>query len=263
MAGATTVLDWTEAGVGRASNNRRFYPVFIEIDVHDQPADEKYFDLLYGGELRPKAGYEFKGKLTLPSTINGEPVKIVGGFGASSQSNAQTKITHLFVMPDNQITQFADTAFRFCTNLQYVEWPNGLKEISDYAFAQCLALTSMNLSNAKDLVRIGNNAFRQGLAGDEIHVVFPASQIREIGGQVFANNTPGTIADITFGGIGDYLDFTKISYGSQFCRQTNGHANLRYVFYVTADTTAEQIRAFLADSKNASSFEMHTPNEEE
>lgn len=85
MADATATLDWTEAGVGRASNNRRFYPVFEEESVYNNVIGAEYLKDMgawNNGVLIGLAdGYSVQGKITLPATFNGKSVMGIGSGG--------------------------------------------------------------------------------------------------------------------------------------------------------------------------------------
>ena len=91
------------------------------------------------------------------------------------------------------------------------------------------ALTSMDLSNATRLSYIGSGAFRQGLAGD-IHVIFPASELTYVGQEVFGNCNTANIIDITFGGDGDYLDFSKLGYSNPIVRSGSNYHQIYNIF---------------------------------
>ena len=250
---STVPVEWTNAAIGRASRDRRFYPIFTAIDVHDEPTDEKYFTI-YNGELMPAPGYEgLKGKITLPNTVNGVTVTSVSGF------SGQNGLTHVFVMPGNQITTIGQGGFTGCTKLQYFEWPETLEVINANAFMECGALTSTDFSHTK-LRRIGSQAFRVALAGDHVNIYLPGSTLKEIGQNAFTYLNNATLETITFGSAGDLFDLNNVSYTTPISAQNSGGKadQLTYVLYLPADVTTEVINQFLAGSYRAG--EYTTPN---
>lgn len=261
MADATSVISWTAAGLGRASANRRFYPVFREINVHDEPTSADYFDVTPEGVISVKSIYRtnnaLRGKIVLPNSKDGNTVRQIGNF------SGLTNISHIFVMPDNEITIINENAFRNCTGLHYIEWPLGLREIQAQAF-QNAHLESIDLSDLR-LLRIGAQAFENSLStphGTEartnheeyaryhIDIYLPGT-LTHIGNQAFGYINDANIGSINIGSDGDFWDLSSVVFGDGFqnfaAQNTQRHDNLVYNLYVQ-NTTNEQVYAFLANS---------------
>ena len=242
------------ANIISQNTDRDFYACYMEQDVHAEATADKFF-IFNNGDLRPNPTYQLKGKITIPSTING--VKVTG----LSNFKNNPYITHLFVMEDNEITQIGVSAFNECSGLQYIEWPAGLTKIRNNAFALCTALSSLDLSGCTQLAEIETAAFAQALSGTSLHIILPGNSLTKLGQSIFSYNNDADIADITFGGEGDYLDFSKLtSIGHPFCEQNdNKSVNLQYIFYVSASAvgTDDNVRDLLAGSYRSGAYVIH------
>jgi hypothetical protein len=136
--------------------------------------------------------------VTIPATIQGMPVReIGGGLGVGAFMNNRT-ITSV-VIPEG-VTTIGIYAFFSCENLTSVTFPKTLTTMVDYAFTGT-KLSTVNLSETS-LSKIGDNAF--GGCPSLTTVILPAS-IKEIGHEAFywcsALSTvtiPATVRQISF-----------------------------------------------------------------
>lgn len=92
-----------------------------------------------------------KYNLTIPSTIEGHPVTIIG-YGAFEDQYDIVSV----VVPDG-VTIISSNAFDRCYALKTVTLPNTVTTIDAYAFSNCFAMTSINFPNS--LTSIGTYAF--------------------------------------------------------------------------------------------------------
>jgi hypothetical protein len=150
---------------------------------------------------------EYIGKdaeVTIPSTIQGMPVKEIGN-GAFANNSTVTSV----VIPEGVIRigslAVADKkkykgVFTSCINLKTVTLPEGLKVITNEAFFDCRSLDSITLPST--VKRIGAKAFSGCVSLTSID--FPAS-IETVGNAAFAGcslltavNIPDSVIRIRF-----------------------------------------------------------------
>jgi hypothetical protein len=81
----------------------------------------------------------FSGALTIPSTINGKKVTVIGQ-GAFRDCK---KITSVSI--PSSVTIIENTAFYSCTSLSSISIPNSVTSIGTYAFYDCEKLKSVTL----------------------------------------------------------------------------------------------------------------------
>ena len=136
MAGGKTI----KLSSYQATRDYTFYACFTESDVHAKATDEKYFSVTNNGSLQTISGMKYKGKITIPTTINGITVVSIDIDAFMSQtSNNDNKygLTGVFFMPDTQIKSFGANSFQNCYDLKYVEYPATLTSINNQAFMNC------------------------------------------------------------------------------------------------------------------------------
>lgn len=124
----------------QATRDYTFYSCFAERDVHAKATDEKYFSITSNGYLQAISGMKYKGKITIPTTINGITVAGIDSEAFDSQAsddNNKYGLTGIFFMADTQIKSFASSSFKNCYDLKYVEYPTTLTSINEYAFYNC------------------------------------------------------------------------------------------------------------------------------
>ena len=126
------------------NNDRTFYPVYLEADVHDVILDSKSLSCstyswpdpidpsynISGVMLFPKSGVAINGKITLPNTFEGQPVVGIRNFS----SDVSTP-THVFwENGDNPNLRVVASSTFGGLGLQYFEFTSGLRRIEDGAF---------------------------------------------------------------------------------------------------------------------------------
>jgi hypothetical protein len=163
-----------------ATQDYVFYAVFVEDSVYNSVTDLKYFDIVFSTyddlydpsynfseagtaySIVVKPGVKVSGKITLPTYYNGLPVIKVDRDGFSNQEG----VTHIFFYKEpgleSKFRSFGGYAFSGCSNLQYCEFPESLREISGSAFARCPRLVCSGVGNK--VAFIGDNVFNQSLA---------------------------------------------------------------------------------------------------
>ena len=106
--------------------------------------------------------------LTIPSTINGQPVTSIGYH--AFQYCYLTSVT--FATPCN-LSSIGANAFFNCDSLTGIDIPGSVTSIGDYAFSSCYALTGVTFATPCNISSIGNSAFdyRTGLTS----VTIPSS----------------------------------------------------------------------------------------
>ncbi len=91
------------------------------------------------------------GDVTIPGTIDGLPVTVIGD-AAFFSSTDLTSVT----IPDS-VTSIGDDAFFSCTSLASVTLPNSVTNIGGFAFLECTSLASVRIPNS--VTSIGDAAF--------------------------------------------------------------------------------------------------------
>ena len=151
------------------------------------------------------------------------------------------------------VTEIKDDTFGFCTSLQKVVLPMRLTTIGNHAFYECTALTSITLSEAKDLTAIGQGAYlseakdlttiRQGAFASCTQlskVILPEGlnkvedgafavsgltditlpkSLKEVGEFVFASVAPGGIQTVTY--TGTKKDWDNLVNSAEFGEQND------------------------------------------
>ena len=255
-----------------SSQNLTFHAIFSRLDVHNAAAiyPESAFDFVaydYGANLgdpdtdyhisgykiSPKQDVVFRGKITIPTTYNGQPVVAVDGFGGSSSiaSPNFADITHIFWAGAKdgtcRLRIFLDNAFRGL-NISYLEFPDSLRYVASNAAS---ATTSLCISNfGKNVYMYSSYAFNNGLKGDNstlININIPGS-CRILGGSAFArlgDSTQCGINVLTFGGPGDPTQITSITPAGN-----NGAFHQR-----TANTYAAEVHFYYSDAAHKARLE--------
>ena len=143
-----------------------FYACYYPVSVYDSPTSIDYFNCNDSGNLSPKSGYILSGKVTIPTFYNGRIVKKISGFQNS-------KITHLFFQQNSQVEEIIDNCFRENQYLTYIECPNSLKTIGQYAFYQNYKLKKLILNEG--LIEVKTKAFNMSFAEGTIELIIPGS----------------------------------------------------------------------------------------
>ncbi len=120
------------------------------------------------------------GAVTIPSNINGNPVKQVGSGHAPVFVLGSANVASVS-MPDS-VTSVAPSAFEDCRDLTSVVFGTGLASIQDSAFRGCVSLRSFEIPDG--VIMIGAGAF-EGCTNLELVVL--GSGLQEVGGMAFAH----------------------------------------------------------------------------
>lgn len=208
MADSTSVLDWTETGVGRASNNRRFYPVFEEDSVYNNVLPEyflKQIAMYNGGPLIGLAdGYSVRGKITLPAKFNGQQITGIGMNGFANNTNLRMVFWQKGATPTN----IQDNAFYY-SGLRYFEFLDTIELIGGSAFFEVGrngkgGLTNRQLDVMTKLKTIGPNAFNHAFGPTDSGVVYLPASVYGVGQNAFRYNGQPIhgITGFVFGAVG-------------------------------------------------------------
>ena len=92
--------------------------------------------------------------IVFPEEIDGQPVKIIGGY--LLDDGEMRPLIESVVIPDT-VEVIAPSTFSGCKNLLSVDFGKGVREIQDFAFAECIALQKILLP--PKLEKIGAGAF--------------------------------------------------------------------------------------------------------
>ena len=138
-----------------------------ESTTETKPVEEKVVEVKPTEEapLNPNLKYEIKGdsititdcdegasgKLEIPSTIEGKPVRTIG-FGALANCVKVESITI-----SKSVTQIETYAFQNCMNLFDIRIPDNVINIGFYAFSGCWKLEKITIG--KGVKKIGDRAF--------------------------------------------------------------------------------------------------------
>ena len=140
-----------------------------------------------------KEGYTPKGKISVPSEIDG---MVITRIGLSAFEN-QSEITEVS-LPDT-ITYIGDCAFQSCTSLQSIVFPKNLTGIGNLAFQGCSSLISINFTG-QSLKTIGDSAFNTCV---KLEAVTLPEGLESIGSNSFSDcsairsfKTPSTLTTI-------------------------------------------------------------------
>ncbi len=110
------------------------------------------YDVEDGHAVITDIPYDASGTITVPDTLGGYPVTVIGRYGL-----AQTSYVSKIILPDT-ITEIRDLAFTSDKALTSIVIPEGVTSIGNEAFKYCYNLKSITLPST--LKTIGNNAFQ-------------------------------------------------------------------------------------------------------
>lgn len=137
------------------------------------------------------------GVVTIPATLGGKPVTIIGG-DAFINCSGMTKV----LIPDT-VTTIWSSAFKGCSGLKDFTFPDGLSTVMSSAFQGCTGLESVEISVA--VSEIGNYAF--ALCGNLKTVTFAGNCPTTGGDKIYdgANGELVSIVPATASGWADAL----------------------------------------------------------
>ncbi len=107
------------------------------------PGNEIVWEEDYKGNIVVSAAGPSIENATIPSTINGKPVKIVRGF-------KDCKYLKTVTLP-NTLTEIQNSAFEGCSALTTINIPDSIKKIGYWVFDGCSSLKSINLKNVTEI----------------------------------------------------------------------------------------------------------------
>ena len=174
-----------------------FIAVYEEKSVYDNVIDNSYLQFIRSGdnyEVQAANGVTLSGKITLPSTYNGQDIVAIrqGGFAN------QKRLTHVFfdVGTSNKITTVDADAFKGCSSLVYYETSHIVEGIvfNNGSFNTTDILNGMNEEQQKaffyKVVSIGSNAFTRdfGKGPFDIYTLYLPAGLVTLGNNAFSNH---------------------------------------------------------------------------
>ena len=193
-------------------NDTTFYAIWAPEPIDaDKDIHEEYFDIVndnysvnytFHGEQMSFQGVSIKlntvvkGKLTIPSSINGRKVvaltsnaTYIGGRATKDDTLAQ--VTHIFFQKDEDgytsIGIINDNTFYGCENLKYFEFAKGIYRIGNRAFSAVKNLAYVSEIGGT-VSTIGDDAFSNAFKfNDNPHTLKLGSSIEFLGNTSFGN----------------------------------------------------------------------------
>lgn len=127
---------------------------YLTEDCREVVSKLEYFNLKTNGKISIADEYKdtLQGKITLPSEYNGIPITEIVNFQNT------VRISHVFFLRTNtSYTKVGSSAFKGCSALTYVDLPSNITVIDDYAFADVVSLTTIDMKPSVET--IGAQAF--------------------------------------------------------------------------------------------------------
>lgn len=208
-AAAALVVDVSSI---KATEDRKFYAVFVQESVYSKATDNKYFEFLSmtvngveGYQIRGNSAYNLTGKVTIPANYNGYPIVSLG-----DMTNA-LGATGIFFMDNLQFQEVDDDAFRTEMDaevilLKGVYLPESVTSIGRYAFNGVKGLEHLSEKYPKEgvvghlsdnITSIGARAFYNT---EKLYVSALPSKLTIIKENLFYNAGPNiTIASLPAG----------------------------------------------------------------
>ena len=188
----------------KATENRKFYAVFVQEDVYDRPTDDKYFYFpesrvtvngIEGYMIETNSAYDLKGKITIPATHNDYPVVAMGNFKGALRA------TGIFFMPNEYFFEVGARAFQNSLpadeiKLKGVYLPESVMYIKDEAFNGVQGLEHVSEKFIKEgvdghlgsnIVSIGTRAF---MATSSLHLFNLPPKVTSLPNNAFYNAGP-------------------------------------------------------------------------
>ena len=188
----------------KATENRKFYAVFVQEDVYDRPTDDKYFYFpesrvtvngIEGYMIETNSAYDLKGKITIPATHNDYPIVAMGNFQGALRA------TGIFFMPNEYFFEVGARAFQNSLpadeiKLKGIYLPESVMYIKDEAFNGVQGLEHVSEKFIKEgvdghlgsnIVSIGTRAF---MATGSLHLFNLPPKVTYLPNNAFYNAGP-------------------------------------------------------------------------
>ena len=136
--------------------------------------------------------------VTIPEKINNLPVTKIGDKVFSNCTNIA------YIDIPNGVTSIGNYAFSNCTNIAYIDIPNGVTSIGNYAFSDCIRLASIDVPNS--VIKIGDNAFYNCRNLESIEI----PNVTTLGENTFSGCT--SLEEMTIPFVGNGSDKTNFGY---------------------------------------------------
>lgn len=168
----------------KVSSNQDFFAVFKHHDDLTEIVHNEWFQYDDINGLQPADNKILKGKVTIPSVLNGKDIVKLGNFQNS-------KITHLLCAPNSKLTTIQASAFEENTYLNYFDFSqNTVTKIENNAFRSCTGLDPNLFNLSSNLEVVGAHAFNGAFQGVSLEnnkkIIIPAS-IYKVGRRAFNN----------------------------------------------------------------------------
>ena len=147
-------LSAAQNGVYSAPSGQAYSPVTVSVPNSYSAADEG--KVVHNGALTPQTSSSVTSNGTVDTTlISSLTVDVSGGGGGSENEDAIIMRTISGAYENSRVTKVGGNAFRACTKLLSVSFPN-CEEIGDNGFFACMSLAAISFPKCS---RIGSYAF--------------------------------------------------------------------------------------------------------
>ena len=183
-------------------NNMSYYPVFEEVNVYDNIHPEYFSSVEYNAGVQLTLIKKVQGKITIPVQFDGKDVLSLNSSFATYNNKATTgfspmgeNLTHVFFQKGTKVQQFEMYCFDGndtdpnSTNLKYVEFPDSLLGIGDFAFSSCDNMTAIHIPAS--VSSIGTAIFADCNSLKEITVASANAHYQAANGVIYSKD--GTV----------------------------------------------------------------------
>ena len=233
------------------NQDRTFYACYGVEDCLTNLTNMKYFKVnsaafsdgegrtINGVYIAPNPGVKLTGKITLPTTVDNQPVISITGFQDSNE------ITHVYWLGEPQLRQVGLSAFQNCTRLKYFDLPETTEEILDSAFAGCESLRPLDFASSNLRAVKGyafNGAMTNGTA--KLDILHLPGSLYEVGNFAFGYMLfQAGIGKLQIGGPGDPSQLGSVG-DSAFAGDRPGNRYDSVEIYVSPNTNLDALRQY-------------------
>ena len=179
----------------------KLYAYYVEENCQTTSSDSKYFTLSQDNkvlQIAEKYRTKLKGKITLPSIVNGFTPLTVGGanvFCADCEN-----ITDIYFLSDANYTEIGNSALEGCRNLEkFHNMPETIRSFDTRAFANCSKLQMNKLPLNLEYIGIGCFAQCAKVNITEFGTISNAPKLNTIKNLAFSNAGKNISGDIYIG----------------------------------------------------------------
>jgi hypothetical protein len=195
------------------------FPLLLFAPPNSATAQETFTYVTNNGTITITSYNRFEPEVTIPSTINGLPVRAIGNYAFYGSVSLEN------VTIANSVSRIGGYAFLSCPGLTNVTLGNGVSRIEYEAFAGCTSLPNIRIPGS--VTEIGDSAFYYCGSLRAIHVDAGNSSYSSLDGVLF-DKTQQILLQYPGGKTGNYVmpnsvtDFlgTAFNYSTNLSRVT-------------------------------------------